>query len=145
LLNPGYQDTNNRRAERSLSNIDIPQRLALSYGWELPFGPGKPLLNSRGAVISNLTGGRQINGITIIQGGVLLGLTTSANQTNSFGGSRPNNSGHSAKLSGLIEARLNKFTSIHPCSRSRLRSPLGIRQEPCPMCERPALSTLTSP
>jgi hypothetical protein len=60
-------------------------------------------------VISNLTSGWQVNGITIIQGGVPLGLTTSANQTNSFGGSRPNNSGHSAKLSGPIEARLNKY------------------------------------
>jgi hypothetical protein len=32
IANPGYQDNNNRRAERSLSNMDIPQRLALSYG-----------------------------------------------------------------------------------------------------------------
>jgi len=109
IANPGFQDYNNLRAERALSNVDIPQRLVISYGWELPFGPGKPFLSSRG-VIGTAAGGWQINGITTVQGGVPLGFTTSANQTNSFGGgSRPNNSGRSAKLSGPIEQRLNRY------------------------------------
>jgi hypothetical protein len=110
IANPGYQDSNNRRSERSLSNVDIPQRMVFSYGWELPFGPGKPLLNGGSAALAHLVGGWQINGITTFQRGVPLGLTTSANQTNSFGGgSRSNNSGQSAKLSGPIEDRLNRY------------------------------------
>ncbi len=32
------QDTYNRRAEKSVANTDVPNRLVLSYGYDLPFG-----------------------------------------------------------------------------------------------------------
>ncbi|HEV8130327.1 MAG TPA: carboxypeptidase regulatory-like domain-containing protein, partial [Acidobacteriota bacterium] len=52
----------------------------------------------------------QVNGITTIQSGPPLGLTTAANQTNSFGGgSRPNHSGQSAELSGSTVLRLDRY------------------------------------
>jgi hypothetical protein len=38
------QDANNRRAEKSLANManrDVPNRLVLSYAYDLPFGKGK--------------------------------------------------------------------------------------------------------
>ena len=35
------QDANNRRAEKSLANTDVPNRLVLSYAYDLPFGKGK--------------------------------------------------------------------------------------------------------
>ena len=96
FTNPGYQNNNNLRLERSLGNVDIPQRLVLSYNWELPFGPGKRLLSAGGAP-GRILGGWQLNGITTFQSGPPLGLSTSANQTNSFGGSsRPNSNGRSA-------------------------------------------------
>jgi len=110
FTNPGYQNNNNLRAERSLGNVDVPQRLVLTYNWELPFGPGKRFLNAGGAS-RWLLGGWQLNGITTIQHGPPLGLSTSANQTNSFGGgSRPNNNGKSAKItSGATVDRLNQY------------------------------------
>jgi hypothetical protein len=108
--NPGYQNNNNLRLERSLGNVDIPQRLVVSYNFELPFGPGKALLGA-GGVAGKIFGGWQVNGITTIQSGPPLGLSTSANQTNSFGGgSRPNNNGTSAKITeGSTVDRLNRY------------------------------------
>ena len=108
--NPGFQNNNNQRAERSLGSTDVPQRFVLSYNWELPFGPGRALLGGSRSVAGKVVGGWQVNGVTTLQNGLPLGLSTSANQTNSLGGgSRPNNSGTSAKLSGSIQSRLNKY------------------------------------
>jgi len=110
FASPEFQNSNNRRAERSLANIDIPQRLVLSYNWELPFGPGKPFPSGLGGAAAKLLGGWQVNGITAIQSGPTLGLQTSVNQTNSFGGgSRPNWSGKSAKLGGPTVERLDRY------------------------------------
>ncbi len=110
FANPGIQDSYNLAGERALANFDVPQRLVLSYNYELPFGPGKPLLHGGGPVIGKIVGGWQVNGITTLQRGIPLGLSTSINQTNSLGGgSRPNNNGTSAALSGPVEKRLTQY------------------------------------
>lgn len=109
FANPGIQDSHNLSAEKAPGNVDVPQRFVASYNWELPFGPGRAFLNT-GGVIGKLAGGWQLNGITTAQGGMPLGLNTSNNQTGSFGGgSRPNNKGVSAALSGSVESRLNRY------------------------------------
>jgi hypothetical protein len=109
FANPGSQNTNNLRGEKAFSNIDVPQRFTLAYNWELPLGQGHALLGSN-RVIGKIAGGWQINGVTTAQRGFPLGLGTSVNQTNSYGGgSRPNNNGTSAALSGDIESRLNRY------------------------------------
>jgi len=61
-------DTYNLSREKGPAPIDVPQTLSFSYGYELPFGPGKKLLSSQGA-ISKIFGGWQINGITTLRGG----------------------------------------------------------------------------
>ncbi len=107
---PGFQNSNNLRGERAPGNVDIPQRLVLSYNWELPFGPGRAVLGDVRGVAGKVIGGWQVNGITTVQSGVPLGLGTSVNQTNSFGGgSRPNSTGKSARLSGATVDRLNRY------------------------------------
>lgn len=101
------QDSNNLRAERSLSTWDISQRLVLNYLYELPFGKGKPLLASAGRIPNALLGGWSVAGITTLQTGRPLGLTTATNNTNSLGGgSRPNNNGQSA---GLADPTINEW------------------------------------
>ena len=40
----GPQDQYNRRAEKSITDVDVPQRLTTSFSYELPFGHGKPML-----------------------------------------------------------------------------------------------------
>jgi hypothetical protein len=109
FANPGLQNGNNLRAEKSHGNVDVPQRFVLSYNWELPFGRGRAFLNHN-TFQNALFGGWQVNGVTVAQAGVPLGLTTSVNQTNSFGGgSRPNNNGRSAELSGSTKDRLTRY------------------------------------
>src|SRR5262249_23297448 len=107
---PGFQNNNDRRADRSLVGFDVPQRLVLSAIWELPFARGKRVLAGGHGISEKLVSGWQFNGITTLQSGFPLGLTTAVNQTNSFGGgSRPNNSGRSARLSGPVVKRLDRY------------------------------------
>ena len=94
------QDSNNRRLDRSVATIDVPQRLVVNYVYELPFGQGKPLLGGAHGIGNAVVGGWRVTGITTFQAGRPLGLTTASNNTTSYGGgSRPNNNGQSAGLS----------------------------------------------
>jgi hypothetical protein len=61
-------DAYNLSRERGPAPIDVPQIFSLSYGYELPWGPGRPWLSSR-SLASRLLGGWQINGITTMRGG----------------------------------------------------------------------------
>lgn len=110
VSDPGFQNNNNLRADRSLVGFDVAQRLVMSGNWELPFGKGKALLASAPRAVNLVVGGWQINSIVTLQGGFPLGIGTAVNQTNSFGGgSRPNNNGTSAKLTGPVRDRLNRY------------------------------------
>ncbi len=60
-------DAYNLSRERGPAPIDVAQVLVMSYGYELPWGPGRPWLN-QGAV-SKVLGGWQINGISYLRGG----------------------------------------------------------------------------
>ncbi len=53
---PGGQDFYNRRLEKAISTNDVPHVFALSYLWDLPFGPGRRFLTGSG-VMSKLIGG----------------------------------------------------------------------------------------
>ncbi len=104
-----YMDSNNRRLDRSLNAFDNPQRLVVSYNAELPFGNGKRWSTGM-PVVKPLISGWEVNGIYTAESGTPLFLSTSANLTNSFGGgSRPNNNGQSAKLTGDPRSRLNQW------------------------------------
>lgn len=57
----GPQDTFNRAVEKSLSQYDIPHNLVVSFTYQMPWGPGRPLLNK--GVASNILGGWAISGV----------------------------------------------------------------------------------
>jgi Carboxypeptidase regulatory-like domain/TonB dependent receptor len=61
-------DTYNLSKERSVAPINVGQDFTVSAGYELPFGPGKPMLARRG-VLSTLAGGWVVNGILTLRGG----------------------------------------------------------------------------
>lgn len=110
VTDPGFQNNNNRALDRSIVGFDVSQRLVMSGNVELPFGKGKSLLANPGRVASAIVSGWQLNCISTFQTGFPLGITTAANQTNSFGGgSRPNNNGTSARLTGAPRDRLNRY------------------------------------
>lgn len=94
-------DHYNRRLERSISHWDIPQRLVISYVYELPVGKGKRFLGGTPRGVNLLISGWQINGISTFQSGVPLIVNTNLNNTGIFTpGQRPLNNGKSAKITG---------------------------------------------
>src|SRR4029079_4527242 len=63
------QNSYNRRAEKSVSVLDTPQRLEASFFYELPMGRGKPLLNSAGWA-NSIVSGWSVSGVLSYQSGI---------------------------------------------------------------------------
>lgn len=107
----GVQDWNNLNGEKSLASFDVANRLVASYVLDLPFGINHRFLGTANPVVNRIVGGWSVNGITILQSGYPLALTTSTNQTDSQGGgSRPNVvTGQAKGISGAAQNRLSKW------------------------------------
>jgi hypothetical protein len=105
----GYQDWNNLRLDRSLASFDVPQRLVVSYVVDFPFGKGRRYLTQLSGLKQVLLGGWGMQGITTLQRGFPLHLTTTQNLMNSFGGSSRPNVVADPILSGPAESRLNQW------------------------------------
>lgn len=67
LLNPG-----DPLPTRVISDSDYPNRLAASWIYELPFGPGKSLLGGSNGIVSRIVGGWQAQGVYSYQTGAPL-------------------------------------------------------------------------
>lgn len=110
---PSFQNSNDRRLERSISSQDVSQRLATNFTVLLPAGKGQRYFREAKGVLGALLGGWQLNGIQTFQTGRPLSITTSTNQSNSFSSVlRPNSTGQSAKLEGPIQERLDRYFDI---------------------------------
>ena len=105
------QNYNNLRGERSLVSGDVPHRLVFSYVVDLPVGKGKRFLANLPGPVSQVVSGWGVNGVSTFQRGFPLGLTTSSNLTNSFGGgSRPNVvPGCNKVLTGAPQSRIAQW------------------------------------
>lgn len=105
--NPGYTNHYDKRLDKSLSALDIAHRLVFNYQYELPFGKGKALLN-RGGWVNQVLGGWNINGVTTMQSGLPVGITSRFNNLNAFGGRQTPNrvSGESPLTNGAVVGRL---------------------------------------
>jgi hypothetical protein len=82
----------NLRAERGLSQFDLPRRFVASYVYELPFGAGKPWLQQ--GVWGQIAGGWQLGGVLTLADGTAMsvaqlgdtaGLNTLGNQPDATG------------------------------------------------------------
>jgi hypothetical protein len=62
------QNSYNRRAEKAVSELDIPQSLVASFFYELPFGHGKRYLNGNGAA-DRVVGGWYVSTIAQYKSG----------------------------------------------------------------------------
>ncbi|MBV8810380.1 MAG: TonB-dependent receptor, partial [Acidobacteriaceae bacterium] len=78
----GYQDPDNKNADRAVGSSDIPQIFNLAAVYALPFGKGKPFLQSS-EIADLLLGGWQLSGNFNAQSGLPLSITCPANQITS--------------------------------------------------------------
>ena len=67
-----YLNPNDAKPEHVISGADRPQHLVINGMWELPIGPGKPLLNTTHRVAKRIVEGWQINWISTFQSGQAL-------------------------------------------------------------------------
>jgi hypothetical protein len=76
-------DSYNVHKERSYAELDVPHVFVASYGYELPFGPGKHWLGGKGPA-GYVLGGWQINGITALRSGFVTDIRSTRVATNIF-------------------------------------------------------------
>ena len=77
--------------DRFPSEFHVPHTFAGSFGYELPFGRGKPLAAQANRFVNGLIGGWQMQGIFIFRSGVPYTVNISRDVANSgVGGQRPN-------------------------------------------------------
>jgi len=72
------RDQYHRNIERALGPVP-PQMLNVAFNYELPFGPGKPLLSDAPKAVSALVRGWQINGLLTYTSGLPLTVTAPNN------------------------------------------------------------------
>lgn len=106
---PPVQNEYNRRAERSLSEGDISQRLVISHTIDLPIGRNRLLFGHAAGPLEWIVGGWSAAGAFTWHTGFPLALTSIGNPGVTASVLRPNSTGKSAKLSGAPQTRLNRY------------------------------------
>lgn len=106
---PPVQNAYNLKAERSLSEGDVAQRLVISHTVNLPFGRKERWLGNTSAITDAVLGGWSLNGALTIHSGYPLALTSIGNSGIFNAVLRPNSAGRSAKLDTEIQSRLAKY------------------------------------
>jgi hypothetical protein len=94
----------NANYNRSIEANDVPQRLVLSYLYDLPFGHGQPLLNH--GIAATVLGGWEFSGISVFQSGRPI-LITAPDQTNLYNFSSTNGRANRLHDAALPEGQTN--------------------------------------
>jgi len=89
IASSSIQDGGNRRAEWAVAPFDTPQNFWFSMIYELPFGPGKPLVNG-GGLAGKLVEGWAISAVLNYQSGIPLRITRSNSLAIFNASQRPN-------------------------------------------------------
>jgi hypothetical protein len=108
--NDGMMNPYNPKAEKSYSNFDQPQVVKVAYTYELPFGKGKPFLNSN-RVVDAVAGGWQIGNVDTYATGTPLFVYENNWTSGIFAGEATSND-----LGDGLHARPNVVPSISPKS-----------------------------
>jgi hypothetical protein len=104
------QDYFNLRNERSLSAFDVPQRLVVSFDYQLPLGRGRTFGKSMNRVLDAVVGGWEVSGIISAASRTPLGITQSAS-TLWIGSQRPNQIGDPS-VPGAVRDKLNNYFNV---------------------------------
>lgn len=133
-----FQDYYNPRGQRSVTSSDIPNNVALSYTYQLPFGRGKALLN-HGGVVNAVVGGWSVSGIQHYQSGRPIHIEYDA-----FGSSNPYfaaGDGFSFRPDVVPGAPLKNPAYSKSCSHPLV----GSERAPCQFYINPAAFKLPPP
>jgi hypothetical protein len=114
----GAQNAYNLNGEWSLSTQDAPNRFTTAISYELPFGRGKPWLNSNRKILNYAVGGWSVNAFSVIQSGYPL-LITQPNNNSVIGATyqRPNATGIDPETPGSTDQRINAW--LNPAAFSQ--------------------------
>ena len=104
-----YQDYNNLRADKGLSNFDVRHRFVGNVSWELPFGSTRRWL--RDGLMSKVIGGLTVNAIVQAQSGLPLSIsaTNPSLQGLAFIALRPNLVGDPHSSATSVEERIAQY------------------------------------
>ena len=114
--------------EKGPSEYQVPHSFSFSFGYELPFGKGKPVFGSANRLANGVIGGWQLQGIMIFRSGVPFTVTMSRDVANTgVGGQRPNRIGvrqvgqpdagavvRPGGFRGRAQLHLRKLRAAHP-------------------------------
>jgi len=75
----GTQNAYDRRADKAISNQDVPHHLVLAYSYELPVGRGRKFMNSAHPVAEAALGGWKLSAVHNYQSGYPLRVTSNQN------------------------------------------------------------------
>jgi hypothetical protein len=114
----GAQNAYNLGAEWGLSTQVVPNRFTTAITYELPFGKGKPFLNTNSRILNCEVGGWSVNALSTIQSWLPL-FITQPNNNSVIGATyqRPNATGVSATTSGSTDERINDW--LNPAAFSQ--------------------------
>jgi hypothetical protein len=104
------QDLTNLKAEKSISGVDTPNRLAFAVSYELPVGRGKPLGKSMNRALDAAIGGWKINSFVTFQSGNPVGTHMDSGRL-ADGNQRPNVQGdvRGADILTVVDGNGNFF------------------------------------
>ena len=120
----------NHGREKAPSAFDVPNNLALSAGYELPFGRGRRLLRNASSVVDAVLGGWQVQGIYIWRSGRPFTPTISSDRANTgVGGQRPDRVGSGEIDDPTVEVWFDKTAFLLPAQFTYGNSGGGILRE----------------
>jgi len=109
------QDYKNLRLERSVSSMDVPQRLVLSFAYELPIGRGKVFAANLSRPLNAIVGGWSVDGLLTFSKGYPI-VPTLQGGVPWEGTQRPNLIGDPS-TQGSVESRINQYFNTAAFSR----------------------------
>ncbi len=112
------QDAYNRRADRAVSDFDVPQRLTVAGAWDLPFGRGRHWMKNASRAADLLLGAWQLSTFSTFQAGFALGFGVQGGTYPVGVSIRPNVAGDpTAGVSGGHSQRLGRYFNTDAFTR----------------------------
>ena len=112
------QNAFDRRSERAVTDLDVPERLTIAAAWDLPFGKGRPFAAGINRAADLAIGGWQLSTFSTFQSGFPLGFGVQGGTYPAGVSIRPNVNGDPGSgVSGAHSSRLARYFNTDVFSR----------------------------